>query len=176
MEKFTKDMNIIAALDDEPNDVGGLTAYELKAKFDEGGLALQKYINEELLPNLDVKDGGVIDITDQVALTAEETPFEVTWSAYRYFPALGVVFFRVFLKYRLESAVEKGQVYLLEHGGYNPTAEEDQIPAACSTGDFAAEYCADCLKLTVNAALDAMEADKSIRVAGWYFCQGDNVE
>lgn len=36
-----KDMNIISALDDEPNDVGGLTATELKAKFDEGGNAIK---------------------------------------------------------------------------------------------------------------------------------------
>ena len=28
-----KDMNIISALDDEPNDVGGLTATELKANL-----------------------------------------------------------------------------------------------------------------------------------------------
>jgi hypothetical protein len=43
--KITKDMNIIAALDDEPNDVGGLSAAQLKAKFDEGGLALKTFIN-----------------------------------------------------------------------------------------------------------------------------------
>lgn len=52
MEQFTKDMNIIAKLDDEPNDMGGLTAEQLKAKFDEGGLALQKYINEVILPRM----------------------------------------------------------------------------------------------------------------------------
>lgn len=40
-----KDMNIISALDDEPNDVGGLTATELKAKFDEGGNAIKDYLN-----------------------------------------------------------------------------------------------------------------------------------
>lgn len=52
MEQFTKDMNIIAKLDNEPNDMGGLTAEQLKAKFDEGGLALQKYINEVILPRM----------------------------------------------------------------------------------------------------------------------------
>lgn len=46
--KITKDMNIIAALDDEPNDVGGLTAAQLKAKFDEGGVALKTFINNLL--------------------------------------------------------------------------------------------------------------------------------
>ena len=53
LQKFTDDMHIIAKLDDEPNDVGGLTATELKAKFDEGGVALQRYINETMLPQLE---------------------------------------------------------------------------------------------------------------------------
>ncbi len=50
---FDKDMDIIAALDDQPNDVGGLTAAQLKAKFDEGGAALQEYLNDTLLPQLE---------------------------------------------------------------------------------------------------------------------------
>ena len=53
LTKFEENMDIIAALDDEPNDVGGLSAAELKAKFDEGGKALQDYINNTLLPALD---------------------------------------------------------------------------------------------------------------------------
>ena len=51
--KFTKNMSIISALDDEPNEVGGLTAAELKAKFDEGGVALKEYINTVLIPALE---------------------------------------------------------------------------------------------------------------------------
>lgn len=54
--KFTKDMAIIAKLDDEPNDVGGLTAAELKDKFDEGGKAIKDYLNETLAPELDTFD------------------------------------------------------------------------------------------------------------------------
>lgn len=46
---FDKDMNIIAALDDEPNDVGGLSAAELKAKFDEGGAAIKTFLNNTLI-------------------------------------------------------------------------------------------------------------------------------
>ena len=53
IEKFSKDMSIIAALDDEPNDVGGMTSAELKAKFDEGGKALQSFLNDTLLPKLE---------------------------------------------------------------------------------------------------------------------------
>ena len=50
--KFTEDMDIIAALDDLPNAVGGLTAAQLKAKFDEGGKALKNYINNILTAEL----------------------------------------------------------------------------------------------------------------------------
>ena len=41
LTRFTKDMAIISALGDEPNDVDGLSAADLKAKFDEGGQAVK---------------------------------------------------------------------------------------------------------------------------------------
>lgn len=47
---FPNDLNVIQGLDDEPNDVGGLTATQLKEKFDEAGLTIQRYINETLVP------------------------------------------------------------------------------------------------------------------------------
>lgn len=53
LSKFEKDMAIISALDDEPNDVGGLTAAELKGKFDEGGQAIKQFLNETLTPQID---------------------------------------------------------------------------------------------------------------------------
>lgn len=53
IEKFNKNMAIIASLDDEPNDVGGMTSAELKNKFDEGGKAIQTYMNETLIPALE---------------------------------------------------------------------------------------------------------------------------
>ena len=46
------DMDIIQKLDDEPNDVGGLTAQELKAEFDKAGNIVKTYINETLLPSI----------------------------------------------------------------------------------------------------------------------------
>ena len=46
------DLNIIQKLDDEPNDVGGLTSAELKAKFDESGNIIKKYINDTLIPSV----------------------------------------------------------------------------------------------------------------------------
>lgn len=47
-----QDLAIIQKLDDEPNDVGGMTAAQLKAKFDESGLTIQRYINESLIPQI----------------------------------------------------------------------------------------------------------------------------
>ena len=41
------DLSIIQKLDDYPNDVEGLSSAELKAKFDEGVLAVQKYLNTD---------------------------------------------------------------------------------------------------------------------------------
>jgi hypothetical protein len=53
LTKFEKDMDVVQKLDDEPNDVGGLTSAALKAKFDEGGKAVKEYLNDVLLPALD---------------------------------------------------------------------------------------------------------------------------
>lgn len=50
---FDYDMKIIQALDDEPNDVGGLSAAQLKAKFDEGGEQIKTFLNDTLLPEID---------------------------------------------------------------------------------------------------------------------------
>lgn len=56
LELLDGDLNIIQALDDEPNDVGGLTSAELKAKFDESGNIIKKYINETLIPAVLAED------------------------------------------------------------------------------------------------------------------------
>lgn len=58
LARFEKDMAIISALDDEPNDVGGLTAAELKSKFDEGGKAIKQFLNETLTPQIDSEKAG----------------------------------------------------------------------------------------------------------------------
>lgn len=74
LTKLTDDLNIIALLDNEPNDVGGLSAEELKAKFDEGSLIIQKYINEVLIPEMASENGAAnIGITTVPALTGAET-------------------------------------------------------------------------------------------------------
>lgn len=56
--RLTTDLNVIQKLDDEPNDVGGLSAAELKAKFDEGTNAVKEYINNTLLAELEGADGA----------------------------------------------------------------------------------------------------------------------
>lgn len=78
--KVTKDMGIIGALADKPNDVGGLTAGQLKAKFDEAGAALKDYLNNTLTAELEGQNGagnigiqaieGITATTVQAALQA----------------------------------------------------------------------------------------------------------
>lgn len=46
-------MQVIQLLDNEPNDVGGMTAADLKAKFDEGGEAVKEFINNILTAEAD---------------------------------------------------------------------------------------------------------------------------
>lgn len=46
------DLNIIQKLDDEPNDVGGLSAQDLKAEFDRAGNIIKEYINGTLVPEV----------------------------------------------------------------------------------------------------------------------------
>lgn len=53
LTKLTTDLNIIQALVDEPNDVGGLTAAQLKAKFDEGTNDIKTYMNNTLTSEID---------------------------------------------------------------------------------------------------------------------------
>lgn len=52
LTKLDADLDVIQKLDDEPNDVGGMSAEELKKKFDEAPNAIKKYINEQLLPGI----------------------------------------------------------------------------------------------------------------------------
>lgn len=47
---FDTDLKIHQALGDEPNIDNGLSADEMKAKFDQAGLLIQKFINEVLIP------------------------------------------------------------------------------------------------------------------------------
>lgn len=52
LTKLLADLYIISLLDDEPNDVGGMSSAELKAKFDEAANTIKDYINNTLIPEL----------------------------------------------------------------------------------------------------------------------------
>lgn len=56
LPEFTHDMEIIRKLSDYPNDSDGLTAEELKEKFDEAGMSIAEYLNGVLLPALFAKN------------------------------------------------------------------------------------------------------------------------
>lgn len=63
---FDEDMNIIQKLDDEPNDVGGLSAEQLKAEFDSAGNKTKDFINNELLPAIIAEE-----LTEETRAAAE---------------------------------------------------------------------------------------------------------
>ena len=74
LPKFNEDIQIISKLADEPNDVGGLSANELKAKFDEAGNLIKAFINDTLLPYLEAATGaGDIGIANIPGLNAAAT-------------------------------------------------------------------------------------------------------
>lgn len=63
--KFLTEVNNVQALDDEPNDVTGLTAAQLKGKFDKAGADIKDYINASLSMEIDAKnDSSDISITN----------------------------------------------------------------------------------------------------------------
>lgn len=50
---FNEDMVIIQDLNKRPNAIGGLSAAQLQAKFDEAGIKIKEYLNGTLIPELD---------------------------------------------------------------------------------------------------------------------------
>lgn len=53
LPRVTNELSTVSQLDDRPNDTGGLTAAELKAKFDKDSETLKAYINNTLIPYLE---------------------------------------------------------------------------------------------------------------------------
>ena len=51
--RVTDELGTVSTLDDRPNDTGGLTAAELKAKFDADAGTLKAYVNDVLIPFLE---------------------------------------------------------------------------------------------------------------------------
>lgn len=71
-----EDLRIHQKLEDEPNDVGGLSAQALKEKFDQAGVTIQKYLNETHLPEEEMAVAGALAAakayTDAKAITLEQ--------------------------------------------------------------------------------------------------------
>ena len=69
--KFNTDVNNISALDDKPNKVGGLSAAQLKAKFDKAGADIKNFINSTLLAELEgTNAAGNIGISSITGISA----------------------------------------------------------------------------------------------------------
>lgn len=78
LTKLTTNLAIIAALSDLPNATDGLTAAQLKAKFDEGPIDIKTFINNTLTAELDT------------ALAAKQ-PFDSTLTALAAFNTNGLM-------------------------------------------------------------------------------------
>lgn len=72
LTKLTTDLNNIQALNDEPNDVTGLTAAQVKAVFDEAGNEIKTYINDTLTAEIDVLPASSISVVPIPTLTGTE--------------------------------------------------------------------------------------------------------
>ncbi len=75
LPKMTTPVNNISQLDDLPNAVGGLSAAELKARFDKAGGDIQTFLNETLVPAIEqmgVDEGTARDAAIQAAIDALE--------------------------------------------------------------------------------------------------------
>ena len=79
--KFNDDLNIISKLGDNPGSDNNLSTDAFRAKFDEAGLKIQKYLNDVLIPEVNqagyptegLTMQGAIDMNGQ-ALTGLKTP------------------------------------------------------------------------------------------------------
>ena len=60
--KFLEDLNIVSRIGNKPGSDSGLTTEQFKAKFDEGLLKFQTYINEHLIPGIEnaVSEEGLL--------------------------------------------------------------------------------------------------------------------
>jgi hypothetical protein len=87
---MTDSLDIIAALADTPNDTSGLTAAQLKAKFDEAGNTIKEYINDTMIPSItaqigaaEMHDGNVPSggTTGQALMKTSDTDYDAYWSS-----------------------------------------------------------------------------------------------
>ena len=62
---LTENLAVHQSMADEPNGEDGLTAGEVKAKFDQAALAIQKYLNETVVPAVNAAGEGVRTVNGQ---------------------------------------------------------------------------------------------------------------
>jgi len=58
LTRYSGDTDIISLLDNQPNDNDGLSADQLKAKFDQFGTAFKEYLNNTLIPEIEADIGN----------------------------------------------------------------------------------------------------------------------
>lgn len=58
LTKLLDDLSNVSKLDDQPNDVGGMNATELKAVFDRAGNDIKAFINNILIPEIESAIGS----------------------------------------------------------------------------------------------------------------------
>ena len=59
---LTENLAVHQSMADEPNGEDGLTAGEVKAKFDQAALAIQKYLNETVVPAVNAAGEGALEL------------------------------------------------------------------------------------------------------------------
>ena len=78
IESLNEDLAVHQKLDDEPNDVGGLSSEELKALFDSAPLAIQRYINEVLVRAINGMDADMAALAKQLSDHVDVDPNNLT--------------------------------------------------------------------------------------------------
>ena len=74
LEIMTDDVKIIQSLSDYPNQEEGLTASEMKAKFDEAAARIKNYLNDRMVPEVNGKLSQ--DTLDEAVADAVELAFQ----------------------------------------------------------------------------------------------------
>lgn len=78
LSSLSTDLDIIQALSDTPNATDGLTASQLKAKFDQGPNSIKSYINGTLVPY--INDNVMLKVT--TAPTWTDATLQNGWTNY----------------------------------------------------------------------------------------------
>jgi len=76
--KFTTDTEVIQGLSDRPNSTDGLTADQLKTKYDTNGTNIKDYLNNTLTTEVDT---SISTLTSAVALNTDKVTYPGSASA-----------------------------------------------------------------------------------------------